>query len=36
MTILKVELVILNLPKEKKSQGSDGFIGDFYQMFKEE
>ena len=29
-----IELIINNLPKQK-AQGLDGFIGDFYQEFKE-
>ena len=32
ITNMEIEIVINNLPTNK-SQGSDGFIGDFYQIF---
>ena len=35
ITKTDIETVIKNLPKNKKP-GSDGFTGEFYQMFREE
>ena len=35
VTSTEIEAVIKNLPKDK-GPGPDGFIGEFYQMFREE
>ena len=35
ITSIEIEAMIKNLPKNK-STGSDGFTGEFYQMFREE